>query len=115
MDLDIFVVGNKYDWRLFDKREAFPFSVVRMPDRRSDIPKSIFYGSFMAETLRIAKATLNKEYFVKKIKELKERMLHQGGNKVMLMKQINKVMHRHDHVFKKYGVNLIEMKRLLDL
>ena len=115
MDLDIFVVGNKYDWRLFDKREAFPFSVVRMPDRRSDIPKSIFYGSFMAETLRIAKATLNKEYFVKKIKELKERMLHQGGNKVMLMKQINKVMHRHDHVFKKYGVNLIEMKKLLDL
>ena len=69
----------------------------------------------MAETLRIAKATLNKEYFVKKIKELKDRMINQGGNKVMLMRQINKVMHRYEHVFKKYGINLIEMKRLLEL
>ena len=115
LDLQITIKNNKFEYCLFDKRDAFPFSVVRMPDRRSNIPKSIFYGSFSAELLRIARATLYREHFIKRIKELTNRMLNQGGNKTMLIKQINKVMHRHEQNFNKYKLNLTEMKEVLKM
>ena len=43
LNIDITVVENKFIYKLFDKRDAFPFDIVRMPDIRSNIPFSIFY------------------------------------------------------------------------
>ena len=43
---------------MFDKRNAFPFSIVRMPHLDSNIPETIFYSSFISEFLRIARSTL---------------------------------------------------------
>ena len=42
LDLDIKISGDKFIYKLYDKRDEFPFFVVRMPDRRSNIPSYIF-------------------------------------------------------------------------
>ena len=39
--LDISVNDNKFEIKLFDKRDAFPFSIVRMPFYSSNIPSGI--------------------------------------------------------------------------
>ena len=51
-------------YKLFDKRDAFPFSIVRMPDLSSNIPSNIFHGTVFSELLRIARATLLFDDFV---------------------------------------------------
>ena len=45
LDLDISIVNGKFVYKLFDKRNAFPFFIVRMPDYSGNIPAHVFYGS----------------------------------------------------------------------
>ena len=42
LNLDISVVDRRFIYKLFDKRDEFPFFIVRMPHMDSNIPKSIF-------------------------------------------------------------------------
>ena len=41
LDLNIKIKGGKCHFGLFDKRDSFPFSIVRMPDKSSNVPSSI--------------------------------------------------------------------------
>ena len=43
LDLDITVENNIFRYKLFDKRDAFPFFIVRMPHADSNIPSCIFF------------------------------------------------------------------------
>ena len=58
LNLDINITEGKFIYKLFDKRDAFPFSIVRMPFMDSNIPESIFYSAPVGEFLRIARSTL---------------------------------------------------------
>ena len=42
LELDIQISDEMFVYKLFDKRDEFPFSVVRMPDNNSNIPSCIF-------------------------------------------------------------------------
>ena len=42
LDLDINIVDGKFVYKLFDKRNAFPFFIVRMPDYSGNIPAHVF-------------------------------------------------------------------------
>ena len=46
MDLEANVSNNIFVYKLFDKRDAFPFSNVRMPFLSSNIPYNIFIIQF---------------------------------------------------------------------
>ena len=63
---------------LFDKRDSFPFSIVRMPDKSSNVPSSIVYSAIVPESLRIARTSNNPESFSKANKTLIGRMSRQG-------------------------------------
>ena len=41
LDLDIKIKDGKFHFGLFDKRNSFPFSIVRIPDKSSNVPSSI--------------------------------------------------------------------------
>ena len=79
LELDILIKEDIFIYKLFDKRDDFPFSIVRMPDLNGNIPSTMFYGSVMSEFLRIARCTLLLEDFVPRAKKLFERMCNQGG------------------------------------
>ena len=51
LDLDITIKDGVFVYKLFDKRDKFPFHVVRMPHESSNIPLTIFYGSIFSEFL----------------------------------------------------------------
>ena len=102
LDLDITIVDDIFVYKLFDKRDDFPFSIVRMPYLSSDIPSYIFYGTILSEFLRISRCTLLFEDFVSKTRALYYRMINQGGNKVKIKQQIRKVIQRHPIPFSKY-------------
>ena len=56
LDLNIKTKDGKFQSGLFDKRDSFPFPIVRMPDKSSNVPSSIVYSATGAESLRIARA-----------------------------------------------------------
>ena len=57
-----------FDFCLFE--DSFSFSIVRMPDRSSNVPSSIVYSAIGAESLRIARGSNNRESFSTAIKPL---------------------------------------------
>ena len=74
LDLNIKIKDRKFQFGLSDKRYSFPFSVVRMQDKSSNVPSSIVYSAIGAESLRIARASNNPESFSTAIKPLITRM-----------------------------------------
>ena len=58
LNLDINIRNGLFVYKLFDKRDSFPFSIVRMPYMSSNIPDNIFYSAMVGEFLRIARSTL---------------------------------------------------------
>ena len=103
LELDISIQEGCYIYKLFDKRDDFPFSIVRMPDIHGNIPNNIFYGSVMAEILRIARASLLYKDFVTSMIKLLTRMKNQGGVFQKLHQQIKKAIGRYPHLFSKYN------------
>jgi len=85
LELDISVKDNIFVYKLFDKRDAFPFFIVRMPDLSGNIPDHVFYGSVMSEFLRIARASLLYPDFLCKAQDLFRRMVNQSGERHMLL------------------------------
>ena len=41
LDLNIKVKDGKFHFDLFDKRDSFPFSIARIPDKSSSVPSTI--------------------------------------------------------------------------
>ena len=114
LELDIRIVDdNIFDYKLFDKRDDFPFSIVRMPDLSGNIPSFIFYGSIMSEFLRIARCTRQVENFIPRAKSLCDRMVMQGGSKDGALKQVRKAILRHPVPFQKFNLSTSEMIRKL--
>ena len=109
LDIDITIVDGLFIYKLFDKRDDFPFSIVRMPDLTGNIPDHVFYGSIMSEFLRIARCTLKLSDFIPRAQILLKRMLTQGGSEMMLLRQIRKAMSRHPEPFEKFATGPIEI------
>ena len=115
LDLEIYIVDGIFVYKLFDKRNDFPFFIVRMPDLSGNIPSHVFYGSVMSEFLRIARCTLFYADFLPVASNLLKRMINQGGSKVKLLQQISKAVQRHPDAFKKFSKKAKEIVRDLSV
>ena len=69
LNLNITAKERTFIYKLFDKRDSFPFSVVRMPQIESNILQYIFYSAIEGEFLRIDRSTLCLKDFIPESKE----------------------------------------------
>ena len=114
LDLNIHISNsNNFNISLFDKRDTFPFSIVRMPFLCSNIPTKMFYSSLGAEILRIARANNNKISFVKSTKGIINRMFNQGANRTRIANTLKKVFGRHFEVFCEFSPTSEEFINML--
>ena len=102
LHLDIRIEDGQFVYKLYDKRDAFPFSIVRMPYLSSNIPKKIFYSALVGEFLRIARATLYLTDFIPKAKDLVTRMLNQGGDRRCVERYLLKIIRCHLDSFSQF-------------
>ena len=109
LDLEINISNGIFVYKLFDKRDNFPFSIIRMPDLSGNIPLHVFYGSVMSEFLRIARSTLLYTDFLPVASKLLNRMINQGGSKVRILRQISKAVSRHPEPFVKFSKHAREI------
>ena len=68
--IDVTIENKRFIYKLYDKRDDFSFSIVRMPHMCSNIPKAIFYSALVGEYLRIGRSNLKTEHFKPKAGEL---------------------------------------------
>ena len=99
LDLDISIIDGIFVYKLYDKRDNFPFFIVRMPDLSGNIPSHVFCGSVMSEFLRIARSTLYYSDFLPSAISLFKRMKNQGGSETKVLLQIKKCLTRHSSSF----------------
>ena len=99
LDLDVKINSNKFQLKLFDKRDAFPFSIVRMPYLSNNMPSTIFYSTLCSELLRIATCTTEKASFICSAKTLLDRMISQGAQMHRLNKSLTRLYGNHMNTF----------------
>ena len=102
LNLDITIEDSIFVYKLYDKRDTFPFHIVRMPQISSNIPQSIFYSALVGEFLRIARSTLRIHDFIPKAKELVERMRRQGAQIHFSKRSLRKVIINHSESFNQF-------------
>jgi len=102
LDLGLEIEDKQMSSNLYDKRNAFNFSIVRFPYRSSNIPSKMFYATISAEVLRIAKATSKYSFFLECVHTLLVRMKKQGANVSGIQKAMRKMIGRHAVTFSKF-------------
>ena len=106
LDLDLKVENRIFNSWLYDKRDTFHFSVVRMPYKCSNMPYKMFYSTISAEVLRICRATSSYSFFLDSVKKLISRMSKQGADTAGIKKVVTKMMCRHWQPFEKFDLPL---------
>ena len=75
LDLSIDIKGRFFETSLYDKRDSFPFSIVRMPYKCSNMPSKIFKATIGGEILRIGRASSSKVSFFGSARIVLERVM----------------------------------------
>jgi len=101
--LKIELKGRSFQTALFDKRDSFPFSIVRMPYKSSNIPSKTFYATIGAEILRIGRASSTPESFSCAGKQIVQRMLRQGADANKLSKVLKRTYGRHEDLYFRFS------------
>ena len=97
LDLNIKIKDGTFHFGLFDKRDSFPFSIVGMPDKSSNVPSSIVYSVIGTELLRISRASNNPESFYIAIKPLIACMSRQGVTIAKINSSILKIFNNFNN------------------
>ena len=113
LDVDIKIKDGQFQVGLFDKRDAFPFTIVRMPYKSSNIPSNIFYSSICAETLRVARVSNNSNYISSSTKPLVIGMLKQGAYKERLSNTLCNYFNKHQNYFQYVAKTAQELLALI--
>jgi len=113
LDLDLSITDRKFNIKLFDKRDSFPFAIVRMPFILSNMPSIIFYSSIGAEILRISRASNTTDHFISTSKVLLNRMTSQGAKQQRIVRVLKKIYGRHSIHFALIAPNATTFLRKL--
>ena len=103
--LDIIVKDGVFLYKLFYKRDAFPFFIVCIPYIDSNIPKLIFYSALFGEFLRIARSSFLLKDFNKEAMELLNRIKTQVVQSLRCRKALSKIISRHEKAFANFAKN----------
>ena len=111
LDLNININRNKFEYELYDKRNAFGFNIVRFPYKSSNMPLRMFYSTIGAEFLRICRASSQYKPFIDACQPFVARMRNQGADNDKMFQCINKMINNHKDDFGKF--NVIQLARKL--
>ena len=100
--LRIKIVHKKLNIQLYDKRDNFVFSIIRMPYPAGNISSEMFYSAFGAEIFRTVRTTSDFEKFCRISENLISRMLKQGVDINVFTKALTKIYVSHFKTFRKF-------------
>ena len=104
LNLDLYIFHDKIEYKLFDKRDAFGFSIVNFPDLSGNIPNKQSYGVFVSQLIRYARCCQHLKDFVDRTKLLIDKLTNQGFKRHLLKNTFKKFSIEHYELLFKYNV-----------
>ena len=98
LDLDLEIRDGKIHSKLFDKRDAFGFSIVNYPDLSGNIPAKLSYGVFVSQLIRYGRCCMDVNDFIDRTKTL-----------VCKLRKQNFVLFHLRRVFEKFATSNYEL------
>ena len=102
LDLQLKIEKTNINYKLYDKRDNFGFSIVNFPDLSGNIPTSQSYGVFISQLVRYARCCQNLTDFRERTSKLVERLKKQGFKFGKLCQTFTKFARKYPHLLKKY-------------
>ena len=79
--MNIYVEKNKFETKVYDKRDDFPFKVISMPHFASNVPQNSSLGVFTSQIHRMFHANSKGSDFCENIKNMICKLIKQGFTK----------------------------------
>ena len=76
----------------------------------SNIPANPAYGVYISQLVRYVRICTSKLDFIRRLRRLSSRLLHQGFKSTLLHKSFTKFFKRHSAIIEKYGTTLREIR-----
>ena len=97
------------NYKLYDKRDDFGFTIVNFPYLCSNIPSSLAYGVYISQLVRYCRVCMFYRDFLDRHLDLVNRLLSQGYTVARLRKTSNKFFDCYHWAVNKYRKNKEEM------
>ena len=97
---------GKIHTSLFDKRDAFGFTIVNFPDLSGNIPEKQSYGVFVSQLIRYARCCQYLADFRERTRKLVDRLVCQNFSLLKLANTFEKFAESHYELLFKYGVHV---------
>ena len=94
LDLSLEISNNKITHKLYDKRDAFGFSIVNFPDLSGNIPKKHSHGVLAPQLIRYARCCQEKVDFIDRSKKLIDRLVKQNFSRQLLRRSFVSLLFR---------------------
>ena len=92
--------------KIYAKRMIFYFETVNFPFLDGDVPCSPFYGVYISQFIRFARACYNVDDFNNRNLFLTAKLLKQGYRYHRIRKAFSKFYHRHSELIVKYKIGV---------
>ena len=109
LDLDIRIEQKMFVTKIYDKRDAFPFEIVSLPDLRGNIAEAPAYGVFKGQLIRYARNCTNVMDFVDRTKYTMTKLLNKDYDQGMLNRALKKCLSCHSWISAKYDLQREEL------
>lgn len=114
LDLFLNVDNEKIKYKLYDKRDDFPFEIVNYPNLQGNICTTNAFGVLIGQLLRIAKACQQYDDFLKRSRCLIHKLVTQFFPERGFVSRLIKFYKRHPQHVGKYGITLESFVKDLD-
>ena len=106
LDLNLSIHNDIVSTKIYDKRDDFNFDIVNFPFLDGDVPQRPFYGVYISQLIRFARASSHVTDFNNRNKFLTAKLLKQGYRYHKLREGFSKFYRRHFELIEKYHVSL---------
>ena len=102
-DLLIDISNGDLVCSIFDKKDAFDFDIVNLPDLSGNIPTAPAYGTCISQLIRYSRDCSNYDKFSSQHSMLAERLFNQCFSAKKLMRIFYKFMNRYPELASKFN------------
>ncbi len=102
LDLFITVDNNTFNTKIYDKRDAFPFDIVSLPDLHGNITESSAYGVLKGQIIRYARNTSGFMDFTERIATIVKKIKEKGYTKSKIMNTLKACFSKYSWILRKY-------------
>ena len=107
LDLHLSISKDIVSTKIYDKPDDFDFEIVHFPYLDGDAPRSTYYGVYISQLIRFARAASYVTDFNTRNKLLTQKLLKQGYRYYKLGKTFSKFFRRYYDLIYKFQFGLI--------